>query len=199
MWYGCVSSHGVSWSQAGPSTALGTWLAAWPSSPGMGRRTLFRQRPLGSFGRTGPRGRSSIGFHGASAPGAAPIVINRCMFCWEAGHWPSRGDNGLPPSPTPTPFFFRGRFLPASAQIPLSGASPQPLTLQNKRERECLDRQSECEKGALYDQDGGLASQAERLGCRGGREGRGEGPTPLGSPTLAACPSWDRDVARAQP
>lgn len=132
MWYGCVSSHGVSWAQAGPSTALGTWLAAWPRSPGMGRRTLFRQRPLGSFGHTGPRGRSSVGFHGASAPGAAPIIINRCMFCWEASHRPSRGDNGLPPlkwvslhPPPPLSSFGEDFFLPRPKSHSL-GPLPNP-------------------------------------------------------------------------
>lgn len=106
------------------------------------------------------------------------------------------GDNGLPPPKlTPTPFFVWGRFLPAWAQIPLSGAAPQPLTLQNKRERERLDRQSEREKGALCDRDGGLASQAERSG-RGGEE-RVALAGPASPVPRTSCPSWRRDVARA--
>ena len=95
MWYSRVSSHGVSWAPAGPRATLGIRLAAWPRSPGTGCGVLFRWCLLGSSGHTGPSGRSSIGF--VSPLGAASSITNQCVFCWEAGHWPRRGDNGLPP------------------------------------------------------------------------------------------------------
>lgn len=88
-----------------------------------------------------------IGFQSASLLGAASIIVNPCMFCYRAGHSLAGRDNRRPSlkllslhlPPPATAFFFRGRFLPASAQVPLSGAAPQPLTLQNKRKRERLD------------------------------------------------------------
>lgn len=176
MWYSRVSSHGVSWAQAGPSATLGIRLAAWPRSPGTGCGVLFRWCLLGSSGHTGPSGRSSIGFHGASPLGAASSITNQCVLLggWslaeEGRQWAASFEMGVP-SPFPSPFFSGGRSLPASAQVPLSGASLQPLTLQNKRERERLDRRSEREKRALYNQDGALASLVERSGHSSGREG----------------------------
>ena len=75
------------------------------------------------------------------------------------------------PSPFPSPFFSGGRSLPASAQVPFSGASLQPLTLQNKREREGLDRRSEREKRALYNRDGGLPPGWKGQGTAGAGRG----------------------------
>lgn len=128
---------------------------------------------LGSSGHTGPSGRSSIRFHGASPLGAASSITNQCVFCWEAGHWLRRGDNGLPPlkwvslHPSP-PLSSLGE---DSAQVPFSGASLQPLTLQNKRERERLDRRSEREKRALYNRDGGLPPGWKGRGTAGAGRG----------------------------
>ena len=168
-----MSSHGVSLAWAGPSATLGIRLAAWPRSPGTGCGVLFRWCPLGSSGHTGPSGRSSIRFHGASPLGAASSITNQCVFCWEAGHWLRRGDNGLPPlkwvslHPSP-PLSSLGE---DSAQVPFSGASLQPLTLQNKRERERLDRRSEREKRALYNRDGGLPPGWKGRGTAGAGRG----------------------------
>lgn len=205
-WYGYISSHGASWAWAGLSAAaaLGLRPAAWPRPPGTGCGVLFRRCPLGSSGRTGPSGRSSIGLHSAFLPEAASVIRNPCMFRREAGHSLSRGDNGPPPlktgvpSPTPTPFFFRRRFLPASAQILLSGASPQPLTLQNKRERECLDRRLNVRSGHCVTGMGAWPPRQKGRSAGMGPRGAWRGPDTSQVP-WAACPSQDGDAARAQP
>ena len=80
---------------------------------------------------------------------------------------------------TPPPSSLQEDFFPPRPKSHSLGPLPTP-TPQNKRERERLDRQSEREKGALYDRDGGLASQAERSGRGGEETGARRGP-PLGS------------------
>lgn len=86
----------VPWARV-PPLPLGSGWQPGPRPPGTGCVGRFRRRPLGSSGHTGPSGCSSDGLHSASLRAAASSIRNWCVFCREAGPWPSRGDNGLSP------------------------------------------------------------------------------------------------------
>lgn len=126
-----------------------------------------------------------------------PSLQIRACFAGRVGHWPGRRRHQPPPLKLvplypPPPLSSLREISSCLGPNPTLWATPQPLTLQNKREPEHLDHQAEREKGIVCPRPGlpGRKVRAQRRE----REALAGPASPV---PRTSWPSWDKDLAGA--